>query len=663
MPRSRHLLAVSSCALLLFPLWQLSAQTVPPLQAELIQRLDLLRIKVGDPILAKSQLTWDNGACYLRAGSIIQGRVVTRKEHSKTEKTSEIGIAFESGQCDGREMKPLFLTVAAVVGPSRDSDQSTEEMQPLTSAIGVMINGNVRSVSQTANRVWYEPRQVKNPDTLKPGQVVGVPHLALAVGQGDGGASILFSAGHDVRIDRGTTFVLVPNLNAEAASANANRAETPASTNESSSGVLDRTSSDVAPPVGTAGHVSPEIAPAEPPPSDLENETEVCVAPDCSIANAGALADDGNRGAQVTLPLKGMGYVPPGANREMASFDYDASIAYLGPSQFLFTFNPHTLVPRRGSEATTFRKLRLIRAMLIDLQKNAVMKTLEWRIPDSGRYLWPVGRDRVLVHTGEELRVYGTGLKLHDQIFLGGQLAFVRISPSSEFFAVGIIHERHTHEIHRSLELAEQREPEEDLEVRLFDSQFKVVTTVMRSSRTAPPILLDEGEVHIHSLNRQRWQLVETSWAGQRRVLATAVSTCAPEGDSLPGDVLFLTGCDRKTGDKWYRILHSDGKVVLKGWSPSSEMAQTAGGNVADHAFAIRIAQTTTSRVPDGVFTPSDLKGARVTIYNAKNGRRIFSVGFPDPIPAMQTFAISPQEDQLAILTAREISFYRFSQN
>jgi hypothetical protein len=262
---------------------------------------------------------------------------------------------------------------------------------------------------------------------------------------------------------------------------------------------------------------------------------------------------------------------------------------------------------------------------------------------------------------GEELRIYGAGLKLHNQIFLGGQLAFVRISPASEFFAVGIVHERHTHEIHRSLEQAEQREPEEDLEVRLFDSKFNVVTTVTRSSRTAAPILLDEGEVHIRSLGRQRWQLLETSWVGQQRVLARAVSTCTPQGEGLPGNLLFLTGCDRQTGNTWYRILHSDGKVILKGWSNSTEMAQAAGGNVGNHAFAVRIAQAAASRVPGGVFTRADLKGAQVTIYSAKNGRRIFSISFADPVPAVQTFAISPGEDQLAILTASELNFYRLS--
>ena len=122
-----------------------------------------------------------------------------------------------------------------------------------------------------------------------------------------------------------------------------------------------------------------------------------------------------------------------------------------------------------------------------------------------------------------------------------------------------------------------------------------------------------------------------------------------------------MVGCDRQTGNRWYRILHGDGKVVLKGWSSSSELEQTAGGNVGSNAFAIRIAEATQSRLLQTVFKPSDLKSARVTVYQAKNGRRIFSIGLPDPVPAVQTFAISPREDQVALLKADEITFYRMS--
>jgi hypothetical protein len=127
----------------------------------------------------------------------------------------------------------------------------------------------------------------------------------------------------------------------------------------------------------------------------------------------------------------------------------------------------------------------------------------------------------------------------------------------------------------------------------------------------------------------------------------------------MPGNLLFALGCGRQF--QWYQVFHGDGKAVLKGRSFSTELGQTSGGNVGRNAFAIRIAQAKVSRSPLSVFKPSVLKSSQVAIYRATDGRRLFSVGVPDPVPAVQTFAISPREDQLALLKSREIGFYRLS--
>jgi hypothetical protein len=618
---------------------RLFAQTAIPIHAELIQRLNARKVKVGDPILAKLVLPWKSPECDLRSGAIIQGHVVTQKAHSKTEKISEIGITFESGQCGGPEMKPLFLTLAAVLGPYPPSYSDSEEMQPLNSATGLGLNGGMRSLSQAAATINVEPRRAKAPRSVTAGQVVGIPHVAISVGQPPDWASVLRSTGRDVQLSGGTQLVLVPNVSsertvgAEAKSAN---------------------------PIGAIPNTAasdPIPAITEPPPLSIADEKELCEAPDCSIAVAADQSDQGNHGAQITLSLKGLGYLPAPADQEMFSFDYDASIAYLGPHQFLFSFNPHTLVQRSAVEAVSSRRLRVIRGVLIDLEKKKVARTVDWRVPDIGRYLWPIGDNRVLVHVGHELRVYGPGLQLSDHIPLGGPLAFLQISPASEFFAVGVIHERHTREIHRQLEIAELREPEEDVEIRLLDSRFRSLTTIMRSSRFPPPVLLNEGEVHISSIGRNRWQIMEHSWSGQRRLLAVASSTCTPQADSMPGNLLFVFGCEGER--RWYRVLRDNGKVVLKGRSSPLEAGQTAGGNIGSNAFAIRIAESAKSRSLQSVFKPSELKGSHVAVYRAKNGRRIFSIGMRDLVPAVQAFAISPREDQMAFLKASEIAFYQ----
>jgi len=361
--------------------------------------------------------------------------------------------------------------------------------------------------------------------------------------------------------------------------------------------------------------------------------------------------------AAAVLSVKELGYTPVRPDHEMYSFDYGSAISYLGSKELLFTFNPHTLVPRASAESE-FSKLHIIRAVLINVQEKRVEKTVEWKVPDGEQYLWPIRQDHVLVHVGRELRLYGPGLKLEQHLPLDGPLAFVRVSPSSNYFAVGVIRERHSGAVHQQLVDAGDREPEEDLEVRVLDSSLHTLASVIRSSRAAPPVLSDRGEIQTISAGRNRWRIVEESWDTQKRILATFNSTCAPETTTLPPDLLFIVGCDRQATGKWYRVLRPDGRPVLKGMSSSDELEQMANGIAAGTAFTIGVAEAAKSISPESVFQSADLESERVAVYRADNGERIFAVNVSSPVPTVQTFVLSPDGKQLAILSGEQIAFY-----
>jgi hypothetical protein len=611
-----------------------------PIQAELVQRLDADKVLPGTNVLARVQLDWRSPSCNLRRGDILQGRIVSQKHYSKADKTSQITILFDKAQCGGSDLTVFPLTVAALVSADRLSDsalQASEEQQSLGDAIGLTLKGNTRSVSQAADTVSNEPWRVVSPKRtapkeIKSGQVTGIPHLKLLVGQGLEGGSILTSSGRSVRLDAGTQFVLFPNVVADVGA--------------------------VRKDVGAVG--SNQRAPSQPllpDPPEIADETEVCAPPSCQIAfDDVSLAKTGH--AEWTLPLNAFGYLPPSEQRDMFRFDYHAGVAFLGRSQFLFTFNPHVLVKRTQAEAEYSRRIRMIRAVAVDLSTKKVVKSIEWRVPDSGQYFWPFGDEQILVHVGDELRVYGPGLAQRKRISLGAPLAFVRESPSCAFLAVGIIHERHTPEIHRQLQEAEEREPEEDIEVRILDSALRPVATIMRSSGQALPVLQDDGEVQVFKIGTNRWRIVENRWAGGRQVLAQATSLCLPSVRSLAGGLLFVVGCEHRTDDKWYRILR-DGKVLLKGSSSSAELEHTVTGTAGGNLFLIGIAQAKQSLPGVGLFHTSDLKSEHIVLYTARAGKRILALNVSPVLPAVQTFAISPDEAKLAVLTTDQIAIYR----
>ncbi|MFI5071705.1 MAG: hypothetical protein ACHP8A_12530, partial [Terriglobales bacterium] len=249
------------------------------------------------------------------------------------------------------------------------------------------------------------------------------------------------------------------------------------------------------------------------------------------------------------------------------------------------------------------------------------------------------------------------GLTVDQRVSLNGPLAFVRVSPSGNYFAVGVVQERHSRTVHEQLAEAEGREPEEDVEVKVLSAEFRVLATVTRSSRDAPPVLSDEGEIRIPTIGKNRWRAVENTWDGQRRVLAQVTSTCKPEATTLQPDLLFLVGCDRQSDGKWY--LRSDGKPVLKGWSPSQELEQTANG--ASGTFAVGVAKADKPIAAEALFRAADLESENIGVYHVENGRRKFAISIASPVPTLQTFVLSPNGDQLAVLQENQIAFYAVS--
>ena len=603
-----------------------------PVQASLVRSLEAGRIKAGDSVLAKVTVRWKSSECDLRQGAIVRGRVVAQTARTKAVKNSEIALLFESGECGGGALKPLPLTVAAVMAGNPRLDPNLYQSPPLNDAVGLTLKGNARSLTTAAATVFSQADFYKGPTSIRPGEVSGIKGLHLKVGEGPEGSSILSASGHNVRLDAGAQLVLVPNV----AAGNSSAADTATVT-------VPSPSVTAAPP----GKETPEPA----------DETDICSPPQCSVALATGEADNASA-ASATLSIKDLGYTL--IDRERFAFDYDSAVAFLGENKLLFTFNPHILVPRNSAEAK-FSKLRIIRAVLIDIATKHVQKTVDWKVPDDRQYLWSIGCDRVLVHVGRELRIYGPDLRVEQRIALGGPLAFVRASPSASYFAVGVTQERHSEAVHRELLEAEAREPEEDVEVRVLDANLTTLATTVHSSRAVPPVFSNKGEIRAQRVRKNHWRIFEATWDSQQRNITELNSTCALRITTLLPDFLFVIGCDLQTSAKWYRVLRSNGKPVLKGWSNSAELEQRVSAADGGNSFTVGVAVAVKSINATYPFRVADIAAERIAVYRAENGGRIFSLNVTSPVPTVQSFVLSPDGQQLAVLQADQITLYPIS--
>jgi hypothetical protein len=143
--------------------------------------------------------------------------------------------------------------------------------------------------------------------------------------------------------------------------------------------------------------------------------------------------------------------------------------------------------------------MRTVRAVLLDPATLKIKKIVDWQIQGEGQFIWHAAPGQVLVHLGHHLRLLDANLNVLREASVPGQLVFVSASPSGGYVAVGTLHERHTPTMHQQLSEDLHIEPEEDIDVQLFDQNFSVLLTTRQNSSLPPPTLSDDGEIRVNA--------------------------------------------------------------------------------------------------------------------------------------------------------------------
>ncbi len=617
-----------------------------PVFAELMGSLDARSLKPGSQLLLKVRVAWKNDDCRLREGAILRGHVLQVNPSTRENRISQIALSIDQAECNGPDLVPMSLSVVAMLAPDPAEATNLQAYAPLD-ASPVAAGGSsasstsvLRSVTAAASVAENSSMPADAPKRIAPGGVYGLSGIKLSIGTGPQESSVLLDKGHNVTLGPHTQFVMVP------ASLLVHKTET---------GLASRAPGSVASNVNgsasNANGASARAMPALPP----EPDVEVCAPPSCNTVLSVDTATEAHSAA--SFSLHELGYAPR-SGIEMDRFGHDAALAYLGKNQLLVTFNPHTLIHRASNEGSSSR---IVRAVLLELPSMHVIRSVDWHLLDRKQYLWPAGEDRVLAHVGNELRVYGPGLRIEQRIPLDGPLAWVRVAPSKRNFVVGVVIERHSRDLHAQLVAESNVEPEEDVETRILDVNFNTIAAAVRSSRYLPPELTDEGEVGIYSQGNNRWHLVEHTWNRESRSIAHLISYCMPRVSSMEPDLLFVLTCDRASGMS-YKVLRPDGKPLLKGFSPSAEVEQSARGSDPGDTFVVSVTQADRALAPGEFFHPFDLIDEQLAVYRASNGKRIFATRVDSPTPAEQAYALAPGGGELAVLCGEQISLYALPQ-
>ena len=600
-----------------------------PLQTELVGSLDISRVHPGSPVLVKLDVPWTGTGCKLRANSILTGHVAEVDPRTKQNRVSRVTVLFDTADCNGAHSTPFPTTLVAVLAGTVGGDPDLVEGPPLADAVGLSIAGGLRGALTASATTNYTPLPVRKlPSQVLPGQVVGLSWIRLSVASGMGGGSILAAPNHDLRLESTTHFVLMPRFDLPA-------------TATAAAGSSDGHGPSAAAPT--------TVATPEPEPVD---ETDICTAACSTVASADLPVSTTKEGTSLSLSV--LGYSPR-EKREVISFGYDASLTYLDAQNLLFTFDLHKLRERKGDSLQ--ESMRTVRAVLIDPSSQQVKRMLDWRVQGEGRYIWRVGQDKLMVHVGNQLRLFGPDLNPIRSASVPGTLAWISAAPSGNRFAVGIYRERHTPEVHRELFEAIGGEPTEDIDLQVYDGDLKLLLTVPRSSESYPPILSDLGEIRVRSIGHTHWQISEYRWDRTEHTIAHTNSNCRPWISTAPSGYIFMIGCGSVPGARWYRMLRPDGHPVLKAFSPSEDIEQ-AFSSVDPSEFAVRVVKIVRPVTSGQTFGKSDIGREEISVYRYADGHRLFSTAVAEVPMIEQSFALSPNGNQLALVGEDSINFY-----
>lgn len=604
-----------------------------PVQAELVARLNVRHLAQGDAVLAKVTADWNGAGCALRRGAILSGKVEAAARQTVGNRESKIAVSFSKAQCNGNDLAPFELVLGAVAAPPAEWTNALDPGVFPSSysnpfGAGQAIGGSNAAPYVGTTHMEFVAIHHSFPfrSEMHPGDVLDMKGLKLGVGTGPERSSVLISRDRDVFLDAYTQLLLVP------ASLAFQPAGVKLGTNEPAGVLVPRP--PVAPPV---------------------DNFETCAPPGCAVDLPVSEKELAGSAAN-SIAIAPLGYVLR-PQRVLSALDNEEALSWLGPSQLLLTFNPHTLIKRNGPAANG-APVRLIRAVLFDTRKRAIARAVDWEVADWGRYLWPMAEGRVLVHVGNELRVYSAGLEVQSRIPLAGALAFVRMAPNGQLMAVGTVAERHSEDLHLQLRESSGEEPEEDVDVNILNSAFQTIGHASTTSHMMPPTLLNEGQVKLLAQPHAHFRLAMGAWDNKTATLARFESHCRPELSSFGPDLLFLVTCPVPDAATEFRVLRADGKVLLRGTNGPQDLGQEAAGSSEDKAFALKVIRASRKLSAGQDFQSLDLESERVQIYRASDGKRLFAARVDQPAASYNSYALSPDGSQLAVLAGSQIRFF-----
>jgi hypothetical protein len=198
----------------------------------LTKTIDAKKAKTGDEVVAKvtQDLKTNSGEVLVSKDTKILGHVTEAQAHTKEQKESQVGIAFDRAvEKNGNEMQ-LPMSIQAIIGPENNGSQNTaggagNEAAPPNSTVPPSGSSGGRSAGMGGSAPSPTPTpstagsnapsdtqpSARAPITAETQGVVGISNLKLEPASQTNQGSVVSSDKNNVKLESGTMMLLRVN--------------------------------------------------------------------------------------------------------------------------------------------------------------------------------------------------------------------------------------------------------------------------------------------------------------------------------------------------------------------------------------------------------------------------------------------------------------------
>jgi hypothetical protein len=200
----------------------------------LTKTIDAKKAKTGDEVVAKvtQDLKTNSGEVIVAKDTKVLGHVTEAQPHTKEQKESQVGIAFDRAvEKNGNEMQ-LPMSIQAIIGPENNGPQNNsggagnEAAAPTSAPTATTGGGSGRpgalggsapsptpsASTGTSNAPTDAQTSARAPITAQTQGVVGISNLKLEpAGQNANQGSVVSSDKNNVKLESGTMLLLKVN--------------------------------------------------------------------------------------------------------------------------------------------------------------------------------------------------------------------------------------------------------------------------------------------------------------------------------------------------------------------------------------------------------------------------------------------------------------------